>query len=337
MVMSTSADLATPTPAPSTPYTVLGSIDVGTLENSIFLWKGVHYILENIGCGYIDHYGQWDPSFQNHSYARIRKLDSGEIVMNVSATVGYSFVSAFSDEYNGKMWLVGNGGDRCHVQCANGIQVFSSEDLLSWETAKISDTKTCNVEIARVESAPLSGPAHKYIMILEDLSFLLNNNEDGDLTHGWFSANVSKPTHAPGGGPSIRWENYYYYVISGGNTVSLTRSKDLKNWEGPKLMIHPTAADANIAPYAGFPAQASHKGFDSMQGHPEAWDFNSNDGDVCCHGGSQGAWLVWGASTQGKKPKPPAKHGCTNAIGYAPNMTLAQLLESFFPYPEVLV
>ena len=50
-------------------YSVLGSIAVGTMETTIFLREGRHYLLENIGCGFIDHYGQWDPRFTNHSYA----------------------------------------------------------------------------------------------------------------------------------------------------------------------------------------------------------------------------------------------------------------------------
>merc|ERR1711879_690449 len=102
--------------------------------------------------------------------------------------------------------------------------------------------------------------------------------------------------------------------------------------------IQPTAADAQIAPYADFPAHASRKGFDSMKGHAEDWDWNSNDGDVCCHnGGNEGSWLVWGASTQGQRPNPPAKHSCTNAIGHAANLTLGQLLASFFADSSLLV
>eukprot|EP00662_Eupelagonemidae_sp_cell21_P052985 gene52985-16176_t len=87
---------APPPPAPARSYDVLGSIDVGTLETSIFLWDG------------------------GHSYARIRELKTGRIVANVSETIGYSFVSAFPDAEKGKMWLVGNGEDRCHKQCGDG-------------------------------------------------------------------------------------------------------------------------------------------------------------------------------------------------------------------------
>lgn len=41
-----------PTPAPPKPYKVEGTIDVGTLENSIFSWKGSLYLLENVNSGY---------------------------------------------------------------------------------------------------------------------------------------------------------------------------------------------------------------------------------------------------------------------------------------------
>lgn len=42
-----------PVPAPSPrPYDSIGSIDVGTLENTIFWWRNKTYVLENIGCNY---------------------------------------------------------------------------------------------------------------------------------------------------------------------------------------------------------------------------------------------------------------------------------------------
>eukprot|EP00966_Prymnesium_polylepis_P038673 897762-Prymnesium_polylepis.1 len=73
---------------------------------------------------------------------------------------------------------------------------------------------------------------------------MLNDNADGDLTHGWFSApNVTAPK-APSGGPSIRFEGGFYYVITGGHTVQLTRSRDLRAWEEPRTLIEPTASDA---------------------------------------------------------------------------------------------
>ena len=77
LLLAATAQSLTPAPGqvnvvPSTTagnYSVLGSIAVGTMETTIFLREGRHYLLENIGCGFIDHYGQWDPRFTNHSYA----------------------------------------------------------------------------------------------------------------------------------------------------------------------------------------------------------------------------------------------------------------------------
>ena len=89
-----------------------------------------------------------------------------------------------------------------------------------------------------------------------------------------------------------------------------------------------------MANLAGFPGEEAHrKGFytqPQQEGNYTRWDYNSNDGDVCCAGGSRGAWLVWGASSQGRKCQ--AAHCSTNAVGYA-NMTLNELLEGVYRRP----
>lgn len=160
---------------------------------------------------------------------------------------------------------------------------------------------------------------------------MLNNAPDGNLTSGWFKPDQVAP-HAPSGGPSIRFANGHYYVITGGRTVELYRSPDLKNWTASphNPMIHPTPADAKVAPYAGFPDSWQRKGFGPNMDNWQAWDWNSNDGDVCCMSpNSTTSWLVWGASTQGQHPRPPVQHGCTNAVGSAP-MPLAELLGKYF-------
>lgn len=48
---------------------VLGSAndDGAPGESTIFQWHSDMYILENLFCGYIDHYGQWNDTFKaNH-------------------------------------------------------------------------------------------------------------------------------------------------------------------------------------------------------------------------------------------------------------------------------
>ena len=46
-----------------------------------------------------------------------------------------------------------------------------------------------------------------------------------------------------------------------------------------------------------------------------------------------GAWLVWGASSQGAKCQ--AGHCSTNAVGYNPNATLDELLEHVYTTAEI--
>eukprot|EP01062_Namystynia_karyoxenos_P003265 TRINITY_DN1115_c0_g1_i1.p2 TRINITY_DN1115_c0_g1~~TRINITY_DN1115_c0_g1_i1.p2 ORF type:complete len:358 (+),score=94.89 TRINITY_DN1115_c0_g1_i1:63-1076(+) len=313
------------------PYDVLGSVDVGTGESTMFHFRGKLYLLDNIFCGWVDHYGKWNPAFANQSYARIREFSTGAVISNITATIGTSFVSAFVDQDHGRVWLSALNVDRCKAQCGVGVLAISSTDLTNWAAAAALPTvRTCNTQVARVETPPASLPAHRYVMILEPFMFMLNNNADGDLTHGWFPAPNATGPHAATGGPSIRFENGYYYVITGGHTVYLARSRDLRNWEPPVVMVQPSPADAAVAPYVGFPEDASRKDFDPMHANWKDWDWNSNDADVCCHGVSEGgSWLIWGAGTQGAKPHPPVTVDCTNVVGFA-NVTLPRLLESFF-------
>ena len=342
----------------------IGSLDVGTGESSIFLFNGTRYILDNIFKGWLDHAGLWNPRFANHSYARIRELETGKLIANVSETIATSFVSAFVDHGQpggDVLWLSANNGDRSgatqygwqkNFPNQSGVLAMRSTDLRSFTTSMAVPTGgpgqhagTCNTEVARVDVAVPGLPPHRYVMILEHFAkdetndFLVNNNADGDLSHGWISANQPKFRAAPGGGPSIRFEGGRYYVITGGRQVMLCRSKDLglkDPWQC-RLMVSPTGrggalgpGDGAIAPFAGFAKDAHRKGFDVMSQHLDEWDWNSNDADVCCSGGSVGAFVIWGASTQGGASKlPPGSPSFTNAIGYR-NSTLADLLCSFF-------
>ena len=329
-----------PPPPPFEPpgYTVLGSIDVATGESTIFRWRPAEdaepkmYILENIFCGYVDHFGQWAQAFRGHSYARIRDLESGYVVSNISATIGTSLVSIFIDVERGLAWLSALDVDRCHAQCGVGVLAISSADLVHWESSPVAELgfRTCNTQVAAVDAPPPGMPPHRFVMILEPFHFWLNNNADGDLTHGWFAAPNASAPHTASGGPSIRFEGGMYYVITGGHNVMLARSADLRVWEATRTLIAPTPGDAEVARLAGFPGkEARRKGFyaaPAMEEHYDRWDYNSNDGDVCCSDGSTGAWLVWGASSQGGVCQ--AKHCSTNAVGHNASLTLRQMLEA---------
>ena len=180
----------------------------------------------------------------------------------MSATIGTSFASAFVDEVHGipRIWISALNVDRCKAQCGVGVLAISSTDLISWTSKMaIPDVHTCNTQVTRVATPPPSLPPHRYAMILEPFHFMLNNNKDGDLSSGWFPAPNATTPDAPSGGPSIRFLDGYYYVITGGHTVYLARSRDLLTWEEPVEMAAPSKNDAQIAPYANFEADASRK------------------------------------------------------------------------------
>ena len=64
----------------------------GTLENTIFWWHNHTFVLENIGCNYADHAGEWFPAFKGHSYARVRDFENGAVVANLTSSIGFGFV-----------------------------------------------------------------------------------------------------------------------------------------------------------------------------------------------------------------------------------------------------
>lgn len=106
-----------PPPVPGRPYEQVGSIDVLTMESTIFWWKNKTYVLENIGCGYADHAGKWFPEFKGHSYARVRDFSTGVVVDNISSSIGFGFLNAFPDYDHNRLWLFGTPADRCHGNC----------------------------------------------------------------------------------------------------------------------------------------------------------------------------------------------------------------------------
>jgi hypothetical protein len=258
-----------PSPAPPHPvppsrtrlYTTRGAIEVDTNENTMFLWHAELYVLENIPCYYSQHASRWDPAYANASYARIRRFDNGEVVVNVSSSISFGFVSAFVDEDLDTVWLFGSACNRCPPPpgqpkqpqgCRSGghgsggaVQVWSNRpdktSLLHWDSTAASGTaNTFNVEVTRVRSTAQEQqaaglPPHRYAMILEISDrFAINNNADGDLAKGWDPIPGAVNPHGEGcecnGGPSIRWNplDSMYYAILGGHHVELVRTRDFK-------------------------------------------------------------------------------------------------------------
>ena len=278
-----------PPPPPAPPlYTKRGAIDVGTYENTIFYWQGRLLNVENIACSYTEHAGIWDPSWGNHSYARLRDLESGLVLVNISSTKGFGFLSAFTDYDTGTLYLFGTPADRC---LGNGdaktVQVWWTTDpaLQAWDTKLAFNygVHTYNVQVVKV--APLPGlpageasaqaaaiaraqaasglPPHKYAMILEQFAWAINAGDDP--TTGWeLLSGTRAPAGAPGGGTMMLYNpvDQHYHMLTGGNTVHLYRTQDFMNWtEGsPSPFIFPSEDDAQVAPYSDFPARALYRG-----------------------------------------------------------------------------
>ena len=197
-------------------------------------------------------------------------------------------------------------------------------------------------------------PPHRYAMFLEEFAWAINNGDD--LTTGWVLLNGTRPPPgAPAGGPMMVYSGYdtFYYILTGGNTVHLYRTQNFYDWteSNPSPFIAPSEGDAAVAPFSDFPARALFRGtpanahvgvpspgplraFDPwwMGQNWTAWVRNSNDGDMCCmHANVTTAYVVWGASTQGRPPGPPLNgpDAGTNSIGTA-DMPLHEMLTKYF-------
>lgn len=372
---------APPPPPPGPPlYARQGSIDVGTFENTIFYWPPAQrlYLIENIPCSYDGHAGNWDASWGNHSYGRIREFVSGRVIANISSSIGFGFISAFVDDEHGRAWLFGTPADRCSGNGApTSVQAWWSDDLLTWQTALAFDlgSATHNVQVTKV--GPMGGasaaeradwaarssaavpalPPHKYAMYLECFTWAINNNADGNLTTGWTLLPATHaPEGAPCGGPSMVYSptDLFYYILTGGNVVRMYRTQDFVSWtESTRApFIFPDEGDAAVAPFTGFGLTAASRGSppNAHVGVPEpfprrpflpywagsnwtAWVQNSNDADVCCmHADVADAYVIWGASTQGRPPGPPltGTDAGTNAVAVAPGMRLDAMLAAYF-------
>jgi hypothetical protein len=290
----TVAHVPHPVPPPtSRPYDNIGSIDVGTLENTLFWWSNKTYVLENIGCGYADHAGKWLPDYASHSYARVRDFATGTVVANISTSIGFGFVNAFPDYDHNRLWLFGTPADRCHGNCgactgsscprgADGKLRPSCTSIQSWWTSLPVPTSfetavaipagtaelkhTYNQGVSRVRVPGPGMPLHGFVMISEGDSFFINNDPNGNLTAG--GAGWTKPAQKshPGGsgGVSMQWapdhtdatKPGWYYSVTGGSSVGFARSRDLLLWEGGYHVAMSQQADLQ---HRGYGARFSNR------------------------------------------------------------------------------
>lgn len=363
-----------------------GSYDSTMCEGTPFWWPKDKrmYIMECVCRGPLDtplkrkygyywgHAEQWDKTFLNHSYIRIRDMETGVVVSNISTSIGFGFGAAMVDYDHGNLWISATANDRAsitprpygpptdhdpeckfgsHWEC-NGVWVFNSSDLKTW-TRRKSDVAWSgpNTGMARVypsaaHPTPPNLPPHRYVMATEKgTTWAVNNNADGDLSTGWLTLPAAKASGGSLACPAVRYlpSDGYYYTVSGGNAISLMRSRDLLTWEtasGPAApFIQASAADIKVARnvMSSAAANLAYGQANLSFGNRSIWDKDANDADLCCEswggaspekGGPEIAYVLWGADGQGSSGWVAGPEGFA-AIGTA-NMTLEKLLQSYF-------
>ncbi len=208
-----------------------GTFDVNTGESSLFLWSGAGphrgqlMIFETINAKYPDM-----PYGPRISYYRLRNLDTGVVVVNISESQHMGFGSAFMDHDHGRVWLFGcnRGASSVGVPADRGCGVLNqsapdgrgrpwdgtvwalwSIDLMHWEGPELTDVAWSgpNTATARVRGPTHpSLPQHRYVMVTEGLSVAVNNDPDGNLTRGW----ITLPQCPQAEQPFPGWNSWAY-------------------------------------------------------------------------------------------------------------------------------
>jgi len=213
--------------------------------------------------------------------------------------------------------------------CAIDVYWSSDPKLQVWQndTAAVlpKGMVAYNTDAAPVDPTALAKhnsalPPHKWIMALEYLyngfsSIFLINNEDVPTKAQWTLLDPSKyfipklagGSNGVGACPTIRYvpTTGYYYVISGGNNVYITRSKDLINWElghynGGTVLSPSPAEDCKVMSRdwtAWNPSDATRT---LLVQKCNTWDKDADDADLTeiQYNGKVATLLMWDSTNQ---------------------------------------
>jgi hypothetical protein len=168
---------------------------------------------------------------------------------------------------SGSQW----GGPCAEGNCS--VNVFSSSDptLRRWAAGpgaplrkglSVYNNDVTSVSAPAAQQAGLGLPPHRWVMVVETgaevSNFLVSNGSSPyDPSSGWVyldpeTYSIPKFVGDIGSCPSIRFvpATGYYYVLTGGNTIYIVRSRNLKDWElGSRSgVLSPSLDDCKIAP-----------------------------------------------------------------------------------------
>ena len=184
-------------------------------ESTPFRFKGKIYVMESVEGG-----GGFFSKEQGGSFFRIADLETGNVLVNVSESIGHAFFSAVVDDERGVVWVFGAAHHRgwdnkgpCDDNSGNGgapasgcyVGAWNSSDLLHWsKTAKTvifpganftqnNDVTLVRPQYTNWEERHGQLPRHQAAMALEAecsksegpggfFSTAINIGNDGDLS-----------------------------------------------------------------------------------------------------------------------------------------------------------
>ncbi len=266
----------------------LGLYEYFVDESTPVVYNGRMVMFESIVRSSPEWAGNWIPAFANCScYYRVRDIIKGVVLTNITETCDHAFGSALvtAGASGQTFWVFGTPWIRDNVftgtagwsgPCSQGdcsVNVFWSTDpqLQSWQAGPgaplakglvvyNNDVTPVSASPSRQQAAGL--PPHQWVMAIETgaeyTNFLVSNNSDP--TGGWTALDptvyvVPKFGRDIGSCPSVRYvaSTGYYYVLTGGNTIYILRSTNLKDWElAQDAVLSPSAADCAVAaPFFG--------------------------------------------------------------------------------------
>lgn len=188
------------------------------------------------------------------------------------------------------------------------VTPVANKTLVTWQNGSVAIVDDASAS-ASSNLAAVAQPLN-FVLVSENGHVVAHAGPDRNLTSGWVrlgqcgrDANGTKKKGDCGFGacPAVHYgeEDGYFYVISGGREIALARSKDFAMWEhGPTLVSADIAHDAQLSPFMGIASQAAGKvpataehaaaaaSLRSTLAHPECWEFDVNDSDMCCGGQS---------------------------------------------------
>ena len=158
----------TPPPPPPPPpriadtFEKLGMMDYEVYESTPFVFNKKKLLMETIALACPEHMGHTDPQYAScSSYYRIRDLESGTVLRNLTESCNHSLGSAFvdTDDDNGKetLWVVGSGWWRPALSLGE-----TSGGLIGARSAEGWGGSCSNGTTCRIGSFKTSDPALQY-------------------------------------------------------------------------------------------------------------------------------------------------------------------------------